>query len=129
MEFAGVNGYSTKAAKTDWSGIQPRIGFAYRIKDRLVARGGYGMYIPNPSNDWLITNGFSNSTSMVTSNDGGRTPIAGVLENPYPSGINVPPGSSLGASTYVGKSVNWFNPDFRLARSHQFSFALQLQTS
>ena len=129
MEFAGVNGYSTKAANIDWTGLQPRVGFAYRAKERLVARGGYGMYVPNPSNDWLITNGFSNSTSMVVSNDSSRTPISGILENPYPSGINVPPGSSLGALTYAGKSVNWFNPDFRLARSHQFDIDIQYQVS
>ena len=131
MEFAGTNGYSNKAANTDWTGIQPRLGFAYRLKEKLVARGGYlGMYIPNPSNDWLITNGFSTNTSMVVSNDSNRTPIQGVLENPYPSGITAPPGSSQGAiGLYAGKSVNYFNPDFRLARSHQFSFGLEYQVS
>jgi carboxypeptidase family protein len=129
MEFAGTNGYSNKAANTDWTGIQPRLGFAYRLKEKLVARGGYGMYIPNPSNDWLITNGFSTNTSMVVSNDSNRTPIQGVMENPYPSGISAPPGSSQGALTYAGKSVNYFNPDFRLARSHQFSFGLEYQVS
>jgi len=129
MEFAGQNGYSRKAANTDYTGIQPRIGFAYRLNEKLVTRGGYGMYIPNPSNDWLITSGFSNSTSMVVSNDSSRTPIPGVLENPYPTGINTPPGASLGPLTYAGKSVNWFNPDFRLARSHQFSLGLEYQVS
>src|SRR5262249_10257832 len=77
MGFAGVNGASTLATKTDYSAIQPRIGFAYRIMNRLVARGGYGMYVPNPTNDWLRSNGFSTSTSMVVSNDGGRNPIQG----------------------------------------------------
>ncbi len=129
MTFAGVNGTPSKAAKIDWSAIQPRIGFAYRLKDRLVARGGYGMYVPNPTNDWLISNGFSTSTSMVVSNDGNRTPIGGVLENPYPNGISTPPGSSLGALTFAGKSFNWTQPDVRLARSHQFSIGLQYQTS
>ena len=106
MEFAGQNGYSAAAANIDYTGIRPRIGFAYRLKDKLVMRGGYGMYVINPSNDWMITNGFSNNTSLVNSNDGGRTPIAGVMNNPFPAGISAPPGSSLGASTYVGKSVN-----------------------
>jgi hypothetical protein len=129
MTFAGVNGTPTKAAKIDWSAIQPRIGFAYRIKDRLVARGGYGMYVPNTTNDWLISNGFSTSTTMVTSNDGNRTPIGGVLENPYPNGINTPPGSKLGPLTFAGKGFNWTQPDVRLARSHQFSFGLQYQTT
>jgi len=129
MTFAGINGVATKAANVDWSAIQPRIGFAYRVKDKLVARGGYGMYVPNPTNDWLISNGFSTSTSMVVSTDGNRTPVGGVLENPYPNGISAPPGSSQGALTFAGKTFNWTQPDVRLARSHQFSVGLELQTS
>ena len=129
MTFAGVNGTPTKAANVDWSAFQPRIGAAYRLNDRLVARGGYGMFVPNPTNDWLISNGFSTSTSMITSNDGNRTPVGNVLENPYPTGINPPPGSSLGALTFAGKGFNWTQPNVRLARSHQFSFGLELQTT
>ncbi len=129
MEFAGVNGYSTRAANIDWFGIQPRIGAAYRINDRLVARGGYGMYIINPNNDWNQTTGFSTNTSLVTSNDGGRTPIPNNIANPFPNGISVPPGSKLGALTYVGKGFNWFNPNFKYPVSNQFSFGFQYQVS
>jgi hypothetical protein len=129
MEFAGQNGYPTKAANIDWTGIQPRIGFAFRLKDKLVMRGGYGMYVINPTNDWLQSTGFSNNTSLVNSNDGGRTPIPGVVTNPFPSGINPPPGSSLGPLTQAGKSITWFNPNFRTPRSNQYSFGFQYQVS
>jgi len=129
MEFTGVNGNSSMPAKIDWTGIQPRIGFAYRLKDRLVMRGGYGAYMVNPTNDWLQTYGFSNNTGLVNSLDGGRTPIQGVMNNPFPTGINLPTGSSLGALTYAGKSFNWFNPNFKLPRSNQFSFGFQYQVS
>jgi len=130
MEFAGQNGYSSLAGNIDYTGIQPRIGFAYRLRDKLVVRGGYGMYIINPGNDWMITNGFSNNTSLVSSTDGsGRLPIQGVMNNPFPNGINLPTGSSLGALTYAGKSVNWFSPTFRLPRSNQFSAGIQYQIS
>jgi hypothetical protein len=74
MQFAGVNGNSSMPANIDWTAIQPRIGFAYRLRDRLVMRGGYGAYMVNPNNDWLYSAGFSNNTSLVNSNDGGRTP-------------------------------------------------------
>ncbi len=71
----------------------------------------------NPTNDWLQTYGFTNNTSLVNSNDGGRTPILDAMQNPFPTGINRPTGSSLGALTYAGKSFNWFNPNFILPRS------------
>ena len=123
MEFVGKNGYSPLAAKIDWTGIQPRFGFAYRLKDKLVMRGGFGQYIVNPNNDWMQTAGFSNNTSLVNSNDGGRTPIQGVMQNPFPSGINAPPAEpSSGPLTYA-KSINWFNPkSLRLPRDSQYSF-------
>lgn len=125
MEFAGANGNPNKPANTDLTAIQPRFGFAYRLKDRLVLRGGFGQYMVNPNNDWLQSYGFSNNTSLVNSNDGGRTPIAGVMQNPFPSGINLPTGSSAGPLTYAGKSFNWFNPNFKLPRSSQFSAGFQ----
>lgn len=129
MEFVGVNGYSKAPANIDWTAIQPRIGFAYRLRDKLVMRGGYGAYMVNPYNDWLQTYGFSNNTGLVDSPDGGRTPLPNAMQNPFPNGINLPSGSSLGALTYAGKGFNWFNPNFKLARSHQFSFGFQYQAN
>ena len=41
---AGVNGASRTAdIKTDYSGIQPRVGFAYTATPSTVVRGGFGM--------------------------------------------------------------------------------------
>ena len=129
MTFTGANGNSAMPAKIDWTGIQPRIGGAFRVSEKLVARAGYGIYIVNPNNDWLQTAGFSNNTSLVNSNDGGRTPIQGVMNNPFPTGINLPTGSSLGALTYAGKNISWFNPNFILPRSHQFSAGFEYRVS
>lgn len=129
ITFAGVNGVSTRASDIRWGLIQPRIGFAYQWNNKLVLRGGFGMYYLNPSNDYLQTSGFSTSTPLVYSNDGGRTPVANVLSNPYPNGINFPAGASGGALTYVGQGLNWFDHNFKVPNSNQFSFGFQYAVS
>ena len=129
MTFAGVNGQPTLASQTRFANFQPRAGFAYRITDKLVMRGGYGRYFLNPNNNYLQTYGFSNTTPMVTSLDGGRTPIANILSNPYSNGINPPPGASLGALSYVGQGFNWFDHGFQVPNSNQFSFGFQYQVT
>lgn len=128
LRFAGVNGMPRLAANRDLNNFQPRIGAAYQIADKLVMRGGYGLYSMNPNNDYLQTAGFATSTPMVVSNDGNRTPIPNVLSNPYPAGLATPTGASLGAATFVGRNTNWFDGDhFRTPYVHQFSFGFQYQ--
>ncbi len=129
MTFAGVNGATKEASGIRWNNIQPRFGFAYRLTDKLVMRGGYGRYFMNPNNDYLQYNGFSNNTPMVTSLDGGRTPIQNLISNPYPGGISSPPGASLGSLSYVGQGFSWFDPTFKLPSSNQFSYGFQYQVS
>ncbi len=128
LRFAGVNGESRLFRNNDMNNWQPRVGFAYAINSKVVMRGGYGMYFLNPNNDDIIGAGFSTSTEIVNSLDGGRTPIANIISNPYPNGINVPSGSSLGAATFVGRNTNWFNGDtFYTPYVNQFSFGFQYQ--
>src|SRR5262249_456461 len=107
--------------------VQPRIGVAYRLKEKLVIRGGWGRYYLNPSNNYIQSTGFSTSTPLVTSLDGGRTPIANLINNPFPSGLLLPPGSSAGLLTNIGQSVAVVNHGFILPHMDQFSFGLQYQ--
>ncbi|MBS1859930.1 MAG: hypothetical protein JST11_31460 [Acidobacteria bacterium] len=127
ITFAGVNGISSTPVPLYKSAIGPRVGFAYELRDKLVLRGGFGEYFSNPNNDWFQTDGFSTSTSLVNSLDGNRTPIANVLSNPYPNGVLVPTGSSLGAATFVGRNPGWFDPGFVLPSVWQFSMGFQYQ--
>ena len=129
LTFAGAGGNPTKAANTNYGNIQPRIGVAYQLRRHLVLRGGWGRYFANPNNNWQKTTGFSTSTTLTSSNDGGRTPIPGLLSNPYPNGILTPTGSSRGAATFVGSNFSWFNPDFTTPSVDQFSFGFQIEMS
>lgn len=126
IQFAGVDGNRRRATLTDTNNLQPRIGAAFQITPRLVARGGYGLYYTNfQSNGMMQTIGFSSTTNAVVTLDGGRTPIPNLLTNPFPSGINMPPGAKDGPLTYVGRGFTQYNSEYRLPKVHQFSFGFQ----
>jgi hypothetical protein len=125
--FAGVNGQPRGAADTYMRALQPRAGFAYRVSNRLVARGGWGRYYLNPSNNHIQSTGFSTSTPLVSSLDGARTPIPNLINNPFPSGLLLPPGPSAGLLTNVGQSLTVVNHGFILPHMDQFSAGFQYQ--
>jgi hypothetical protein len=127
LMFAGVDGQPTIASKRDFNNWQPRVGAAFQITSKLVMRGGYGVNYLNPNNNYLQTAGFSTSTPIVNSLDGGRTRIPNVLGNPLPGGMSRPTGASLGAATFVGRNTGWFNENFRTPYVQQFSFGFQYQ--
>ena len=125
--FAGVNGVPREAADTYKRALQPRAGFAYQLTDKLVMRGGWGRYYINPSNSFIQTNGFTVNTPIINSLDSGRTPIANLINNPFPNGIRVPPGASLGLLTFLGRGFSFVDPEFKLPFVNQFSFGFQYE--
>ena len=129
VTFAGVEGIGATPFPLDKNNFGPRLGLAYKINDRLVWRAGFGEYFSNPNNDWFRTDGFTTSTTVVNSLDGGRTPVANILSNPFPAGILRPTGSSLGASTFVGQNPSWFDSGFVVPSVWSFSAGFQYQVS
>ena len=126
--FAGVDGEPRTVGNLDKNNIQPRIGGAYQISQKLVLRAGWGIYYVNPNNNYLEFRGFSQSTNMVDSLDGGRTPRSAQLINDlFPTGIQVPSGSSLGLMTFLGRNPQFFNPEFEVPHVHQFSLGFQYE--
>lgn len=108
----------------------PRFGFAYRTTDWMVVRGGYGIfYIPNNTENYRL-DGFSLATQMVTSLDDELTPF-NRLANPFPNGLNTPPGAAGGLLTGVGQSISAGRageklvPEFKHGLSQQFSLGFQ----
>ena len=123
LTFAGVNGAPETPWKFDKDNFQFRVGGAYSINPKTVLRAGWGKYFLNPTAQGF-NNGFSNTTSLIASNDGNRTPTY-ALANPFPNGIQDPPGSSLGPLTFLGRSPSFSNPDFVVPNVHQFSVGVQ----
>ena len=123
ITFAGVDGAPERPWKYDKNNYQFRVGTTYRINDKTVFRAGYGKYFLNPTGQGF-NRGFSQSTPLIASNDGGRTPTY-LLANPWPDGIQDPPGSSLGPLTFLGRGPSFSNPDFIVPNVHQFSAGIQ----
>ncbi len=124
--FAG-QGTDRTVSNIDYTAIQPRFGLAYQVTQKLVFRGGFGKFYLNPNNDYNQHNGYSITTPFVGSLDGNRTPIDGILNNPYPNGIANPAGNGLGAATFLGRGFSFFDPTFKLPYVWQFSTGFQYQ--
>jgi hypothetical protein len=123
--FVGQGGLSRSPVDTDWNNFQPRAGAAYTLNEKTVLRGGWGVFYLNPVIPGNL-NGFSQSTPYVATTDAGRTPANSLL-NPFPTGIQRPPGSSLGMQTFLGQGPTFTNPTSRTPYVHQFSFSIQRQ--
>jgi len=125
--FAGVGGQPAATSATDFTDVQPRFGFAYQPFQKMVLRGGLGRYYLNQDDADILTNGFSTSNSVISSLDNMMTPLSNVISNPFPTGLQQPPGASLGLATFAGKSFSFTNTKYRMPYVYQFSFGLQYE--
>jgi hypothetical protein len=94
---------------TDWKDIQPRFGFAYEVRPRLVVRGGYGIFYSTPRSGAAGTGpiqtyrGYDQYTTFIPYNTTDQVTPSGTLSDPFPgTGPLLPPGATLGALNDVG---------------------------
>ena len=114
---------------TDWINIAPRVGVAYKLTDKLVLRGGYGMFYPQTGGG--ANQGFSTTTTWVSTlgGDGINPNPAAPLNNPFPNGFTQPLGNSLGLLTQVGDAANAFYRNHPLSYVQNFSFDFQYEVT
>ncbi len=130
IRFAGQNGRSDRAYATDYTNVQPRIGFAWQVRNNTVVRFGGGLYYQQPSQT-NTTNGFQQSTPYNATLDGltpsGALNAAGAysLNQPFPNGIAPIPGASLGLATNVGNGIGFDAYNYRIPRTWEYSFGIQ----
>jgi hypothetical protein len=128
--YAGTGGVSNYAFDPKKADFQPRIGVAYKVLPRLVFRGGYALsYLGQNSNG--PQTGFSQSTGLVSTLDGGLTPAV-TMSNPFPSnifpnGLLKPVGSANGLSTNLGQGISFQYRDRSLPYSQQYSAGFQYE--
>ncbi len=131
--YAGVDGAPTHQSDPSKTKFAPRVGFAYKFSDKVVLRGGYGIfYAPNqyafPNENRMGTRGFTAVTTYIASTDGGLTPCAGcTLTNPFPNRVEKPVGSSLGLRIGAGGDLHFVDQFRKSAYVHQYSADLQYE--
>jgi hypothetical protein len=92
---------------TDYGDIGPPFGLAYQLFNKTVIRGGYGIFYSTVKGGASGTGalgwaGYDQTTNWYPLNpSNGATPY-GRLSNPFPNGVTLPPGSSLGLLNDVG---------------------------
>ena len=91
----------------DYKNLAPRGSLAYRINEKLVFRGGFGIFFqPTVAVANGATDGFSTSTNWIASQGGNGIVPANLLSNPFPNGLNLPVGGGAGLLTEIGQTVN-----------------------
>ena len=126
LTFAGVGGQPRGLYNVPKNNYMPRVGGAFKLDDKTVFRGGYGMFygfLGQRRGD-VIQSGFSLTTSLIPSLDNGLT-FRDTLSNPFQGGIQEPVGAALGAQTFLGQSITFFNPDPRAPRMQRWQAGVQ----
>jgi len=128
LMYAGVDGYPTRQGQP-LNGVAPRGGFAYSMTEKTVLRGGYGFFwVPTVAAGTgeaaIGSRGYSASTTMLASADGGLTPF-NTLSNPFPNGTTPPQGNSLGLLTGAGGDIDFVSQDSKPGYVQQYSIDVQ----
>ncbi|MFN0124852.1 MAG: carboxypeptidase regulatory-like domain-containing protein [Blastocatellia bacterium] len=134
----GLIGFPTGPA-TSYSKkrFAPRIGMAWRLGEKSVLRGGYGVFfVPySVEQNTALGNVFSvNMVQGLTSSGQVQAPGTASAEtvfltNPYPNGITSPPGRSLGPDTQIGQSPLLIEPYRKNAYIQQWNAVVSRQLS
>jgi hypothetical protein len=123
--FPGVNGIQRGVVNPTYNHYAPRMGFAYQVNDKLVARGGYGLFwVPERGVLEPGSTGYSLQTSMVASLNNGITP-QNTISDPFPQGLVQPTGSSLGLLTNLGGAITAQLRNVEQGYAQQWNFTLQ----
>ncbi|HEY1576735.1 MAG TPA: TonB-dependent receptor [Terracidiphilus sp.] len=135
FEYAGVGGRGRGAWLPDNTNFGPRLGLAYRVSDKLVARVGSGIFF-GPASAMLSFDGggqspgYTAQTNWIATDNGGYTPL-NLVSNPFPQGIQQPTGNQLGPMTYVGYGTGqlWPQIPHPIGTIYQWSTDFQYQVN
>ncbi len=107
----------------DTHNLQPRLGAAWQVRPNTVIRAGFGIIFFDTIESPYST-GFSQSTSY--SNWTGSAPLNSAT-NPFPTGVALPTGNTLGLGTGLGQSINFNDQTHVQPRAAEYTLNIQQQ--
>lgn len=128
LQFVNQGGNGRSPFKGEKNNLLPRFGLAWQPLEKLVVRGGYGLFYDTlgVNTTTPLQTGFSQSTPIQASLDNGQTYVA-TFANPFPNGLIAPPGASAGLLTNIGQAVSFFNSNLKHAYAQRWSLGIQYQ--
>jgi hypothetical protein len=128
LQFVNQNGNGRSPFNGEKNNFLPRFGFAWQPLDKMVVRGGYGIFYDTLGVNTIapIQTGFSQSTPIQASLDNGVTYVA-TFANPFPNGLITPPGTSAGLLTNINQGVSFFDPNLKHAYAQRWSLGIQYE--
>jgi len=112
---------------TNYKNVAPRLGFSYNPVNKLVFRGGFGIFFP-PSAflNQTTTDGFSTNTNVISELSGQRVPNPSVsISNPWYQGLRAITGNTLGELQDVGYGTGAYYRSRHSSYIEQYMFGLQ----
>jgi len=127
--FPGVNGIPRGHYNADTNNFAPRFGFAYRLADATVIRGGYGIFFSNiwgsgRNGNGIPATGFVCKTPLTASIDGGLTPFTSISD-PFPNGFCKRTRNTAGLLTNLGQKFDFIDRNLQTPYSQEWNFDIQ----
>jgi trimeric autotransporter adhesin len=125
--YAGQSGAPTQQGGPSSVEYSPRVGTVFKIDDKTVLRGGWGIYVAPwnyssaGTSSWAQY-GYAATTDLQQSSGG--VPITS-LSDPFPNGLVQPTGQSLGMLTNIGANTNVYLPLKGTPKVKQYSVDVQ----
>lgn len=132
LVFVGVDGNSRHQYHIDANNLAPRFGFSYQAAKNTVVHGGAGI-VYGPSAQAAAGTvgpyGFRVQNNWISSvnNDGIHPNSSSLLDNPFPSGFQAPPGAANGLLTGTGGQIEGVLQNTPTPYVIQYSLDIQQQ--
>ena len=112
--------------KANLNRFAPRVGFAYSFDNKTTLRGGYGIFFLPQSLEGTTAQGTNFTQGLVQSSQ--TTQVGGstiFLTDPFPGGVQVATGNSLGANTRLGDQIFAVEPERKNTYNQQWNLVVQ----